>query len=141
MNNFIQRILVLIVGIVSFVYSFEVNTHQALTRCAITSSCSNGYAQNLYSFVNHGEIRNQSYGDEQFDKYSKTYRQYANDGIGFGDWNINVGSNYLGMIEAGSVLEDAVYPVHDNDGDGRFNNHFYAAQFDSKSKQSKGETT
>jgi len=134
MSNIFQKFLLLIIGMHSCLDAFEVNTHQALTRCAITSNCNNGYAKNLYDFVNHGEIRNQSYGDEQFENYSKTYRQYANDGLGFEDWNIKVDSDYIGMIEAGSVLEDAVYPQHDNDGDGRFNNHFYAAQFDSKRK-------
>jgi len=128
-----QKILVLITVIYSFLDAFEVNTHQALTRCAITSSCGNGTTQNLHDFVNHGNIKSNSYGNEIFENYSKTYRQYANDGIGFGDWNITINNpNYLGMIEAGSVLEDAVYSQHDHAGDGRFNNHFYAAQFNSK---------
>ena len=119
MNNIFQKILLLIMGIYSCLDAFEVNTHQALTRCAITSNCNNGYAKNLYDFVNHGEIRNQSYGNETFERYSKTYQVYANDGLGFGDWNISVNSDYIGMIEAGSVLEDALYPSHDNSGDGR----------------------
>ena len=138
MNNIFQKILLLIISVYSCLNAFEVNTHQALTRCAIASSCSNGSALNLENFVNYAEIKNQSYINEQFEKYKSqnnkdvSYIYYANEGTGFTDWNINVNSNYLGMIEAGSVLEDAVYPQHDFAGDGRFNNHFYAVQFNSK---------
>ena len=81
-----QKLLILIVGISNFLNAFEVNTHQALTRCAITSSCGNGTSKNLYVFIKHGDIKGQSYGNEIFENYSKTYRQYANDGLGFGDW-------------------------------------------------------
>ena len=40
-------------------------------------------------------------------------------------------TNYQGLIEAGVILEDAVYHNEDiiaKGGDGRFNNHFYSAQ-------------
>ncbi len=117
------------------IFAFEVNTHQALTRCAITSSCGNGYAKNLYEFVNHAKLNSNKpiYKNEIFEKYGTRYEVYVSKkGTGFEDWNINVKSDYLGMIEAGSVLEDAVYPQHDFSGDGRFNNHFYAVQFNSK---------
>jgi hypothetical protein len=133
MNNMFQKILLLIMGIYSCLDAFEVNTHQALTRCAITSSCSNGSSKNLESFVNHAGLNSKTYANEIFEKYGESYQKYANDGAGFGDWGIVIKTpNYLGMIEAGSVLEDAVYPVHDHAGDGRFNNHFYAAQFNSQ---------
>ncbi len=46
MNNIFQKILLLIMGIYSCLNAFEVNTHQALTRCAITNGCSNGRTQN-----------------------------------------------------------------------------------------------
>jgi len=92
--------------------AFEVNTHQALTRCAITNSCGNGYTKNLENFVKHGEIRSQSYASEVFEKYGKTYRAYAEEGKGFRSWKINISNpNYLGMIEAGSVLEDAIHSM------------------------------
>ncbi len=128
----IKQKIVLIFLVVIKLFSFEVNTHQALTRCAITDSCANGYTQNLESFINHGGLRNQSYQNEIFESYNRKYIDYARTGEGFSDWGIAVSSNYLGIIEAGSVLEDAVYPVHDFAGDGRFNNHFYAEQFNSK---------
>ena len=51
-----KKLLIGTIILWNFLNAFEVNTHQALTRCAITSSCGNGYTQNLYSFVNHGEI-------------------------------------------------------------------------------------
>ena len=112
----------------AFIGAFEINTHQALTRCAINGCLGNGVADNLYDFVKHAEIRYKSYSNEIFEGYSETYRKYANDRVGFGKWNILIpNSNFLGMIEAGSVLEDALYPSYDLSGDGRFNNHFYAA--------------
>ena len=40
-------------------------------------------------------------------------------GTGFEAYSISRrGTKYLDLIEAGVVLEDAVYPHHDNDGDG-----------------------
>jgi len=96
------NIMVLLVVILEF----EVNTHQALTRCVISNSCSNGTTQNLENFVNHGDIKSQSYGNEAFENYGKTYQVYTQDGIGFDDWKITIiNSNYLGMIEVGSGLE------------------------------------
>jgi len=68
------------------------------------------------------------YKNEIFEKYSKTYDKYIKEGDGFEDWNISITSNYHGMIEAGSVLEDSVYHNALFSGDGRFNNHFYAVQ-------------
>ena len=115
----------------NFLNAFEVNTHQALTRCAITNNCNNGRAENLINFIVHAKLSGIDYSNEDYEGYLEKYIDYANDGLGFRDWNINVNPDYLGMIEAGSVLEDAVYPVHDNSGDGRFNNHFYAVQFNS----------
>lgn len=121
----------------SILFSFEVNTHQALTRCAITNSCGNGKAENLISFVNHASLNTlnaSTYESVSFDGYNKTYEEYVEGKTdsGFDKWNIAINANYLGMIEAGSVLEDAVYSIHDHEGDGRFNNHFYAAQFHSR---------
>jgi len=46
----LQKILTIISIMFSFLNAFEVNTHQALTRCAITNSCSNGKAENLFDF-------------------------------------------------------------------------------------------
>ena len=129
-----KNLFMVIITFCNFLSAFEVNTHQALTRCAITSSCSNGYTQNLEEFVKHGEIKSQLYGSEKFKDYdNKTYVEYAQKGLGFDDWSIRITNpNYLGMIEAGSVLEDAIYPTASFAGNGRFNNHFYAVQFNSK---------
>ena len=138
-----QKIFIWIMVLHSFLNAFEVNTHQALTRCAAAGCLGNPGAQNLYDFVNFSGIGDMNYVNEIFERYKTqnnknvSYIDYANEGTGFEQWNISVKPNFFGMIEAGSVLEDAVYPSHDFAGDGRFNNHFYAAQFDSEQKISK----
>jgi len=134
-----KKIIVqLILGTIG-VLAFEVNTHQAITRCALTQECSqNGGVSNLENFVKHTELNStdEIYKNENYTKYNlpdlnPTYANYAAKGVGFENWKIDIRSNYHGMIEAGSVLEDSVYHNHSNAGDGRFNNHFYAVQFDS----------
>jgi hypothetical protein len=131
-------------------FGFEVNTHQAITRCAITPyvpQCSTEGTKNLDDFVSHAGLKNENYTKEKFLDYGKTYKKYAETGTGFEKWKIKVDSDYRGMVEAGVILEDSVYHNHDNDGDGRFNNHFYAAQFNSraectnKNRFARGETT
>ena len=123
-------------------FGFEVNTHQAITRCAIQEGaplCNTHGAKNLNLFVLRSGLLAENYEDEIFDKYDNTYSNYANSGEGFTNYDINVSDTYLGLIEAGSVLEDAVY--HNADlsatsllgaGDGRFNNHYYAAQAETR---------
>jgi hypothetical protein len=131
-----QRIIKLFLLSASLnLYGFEVNTHQAITRCAIienTPKCETNGAENLKLFATHANILNENYKFQQFDKYGKTYVDYAKAGTGFEDWKIKVNSNYLGLIEAGVVLEDAVYHNASFGGDGRFNNHFYSSQFDAR---------
>jgi len=134
MKNIIS--IVILAGI-SYLYGFEVNTHQAITRCALTTECSqSGGISNLENFVKHTELKEEDYSNEDYEKYHEKYIDYANTGTGFKDWKIQITPNYLGMIEAGSVLEDSLYhnPARGvyHDGDGRFNNHFYAVQFDSR---------
>ena len=120
-------------------FSFEVNTHQAIIRCATQSiqgqqlnQCAKQGAVNLHKFAENSLLDKESYEKEMFGPYKKTYFEYAKTGKGFENWNINFSNtNYQALIEAGVVLEDAVY--HNADaiamgGDGRFNNHFYSAQ-------------
>jgi len=94
------------------ILAFEVNTHQAITRCALTQECSQrGGVSNLENFVKHTELNTTEaiYEDTVFENYSSTYKEYAKQGEGFKEWNITITPNYLGMIEAGSVLEDSIY--------------------------------
>ncbi len=128
-----KNIILIIMGTLSL-FGFEVNTHQAITRCALTQECSQrGGVSNLENFVRHAELNTTLavYDDEIFDKYGETYKKYVRqDKTGFQDWNISIIPNYHGMIEAGSVLEDSVYHNALFGGDGRFNNHFYAVQIE-----------
>lgn len=114
-------------------FGFEVNTHQAMMRCAITLECGTEGSENLNSFVNKALLKNVDYSNEEFEKYSDTYLHYATIGEGLVAWNIDfLSSDYLAMLEAGVVLEDAIYPDSAVAGDGRYNNHFYAVQFNSQ---------
>jgi len=142
-----KKIILAILSTISL-FGFEVNTHQAITRCALTQECSTqGGVSNLENFVKHVELNTTLaiYDDEIFDKYGEKYKKYVSkEDTGFEDWNISINANYHGMIEAGSVLEDSIYhnamlkgsPGSFNEslhaGDGRFNNHFYAVQFNSR---------
>lgn len=132
--------LINLIGI-SSLYGFEVNTHQALTRCAITTECNNnGGTANLDTFVKNTELsKYNNYDRELFEKYTKkdgtdtTYKHYieeAEDAIK--NYQVTTTGDYKGMIEAGSILEDAVHHNALASFDGRFNNHFYAGQLNSK---------
>ena len=148
------------------VYCFEINTHQAITSCALSSKCITlpeyQGAQNLNYFVQVMQLNNTSYKTQTFDKYVKTYFNYARENKYLGGYdkhdaaigkqiNFTNGTTYLkgatdkdgnvtnfidysntsfiSLIEAGSILEDAIFSTSDFSGDGRFNNHFYSAQF------------
>ena len=140
-----KKIILKLIFTTVSLFAFEVNTHQAITRCAVTKECSNsGGISNLENFVKHTELNTEEpiYQDEIFEKYHERYIDYVQkEGTGFEDWNITITPNYHGMIEAGVVLEDSIYhnamdgmlvPSQLHAGDGRFNNHFYAAQFNSR---------
>jgi Mg-chelatase subunit ChlD len=135
---------IMILGVTSL-SAFEVNTHQAITRCAIDKvGCKNKGillrsegSQNLYNFAEDTFFSKKDYKDTvykgyQLDGKPAKYVEYATQGEGFTKYKIETKSNYLGLIEAGVVLEDSVYSDNLFGGDGRFNNHFYAAQFNSK---------
>ncbi len=146
MKKMLKIIVILLLA--SKLFGFEVNTHQAITRCALTQECSqSGGIVNLENFVKNTELNSTEsiYDDEVFEDYNEKYKKYlTKDDTGFEDWNISITSNYHGMIEAGSILEDSLYHNAMLDGrsgslneslhagDGRFNNHFYAVQFNSR---------
>ncbi|HHH53231.1 MAG TPA: hypothetical protein ENK91_06200 [Bacteroidetes bacterium] len=125
---------------ISSLYGFEVNTHQALTRCAITDDCNqNGGTKNLDTFITNTNLSGYTkYDRKLFEKYKyegkyvdyKTYIEKAEEAIT--DYKVTTTGDYKGMIEAGSILEDAVHHNAVASFDGRFNNHFYAAQLNSK---------
>ena len=107
-----KQIIQLLLSTLS-VFAFEVNTHQAITRCVLTTECSqNGGVSNLENFAKHTELNSTDliYKNEIFDRYGSRYVDYvAEKNTGFKEWNITITPNYLGMIEAGSVLEDSIY--------------------------------
>jgi len=120
-------------SLLSTISAFEVNTHQAMTRCATTTECKTEGSQNLVDFAKDALLQNSDYSNEQFEGYNASYFNYASNGTGFTNWHVTISTtDYLGLIEAGSVLEDAVYTDSSFDGDGRFNNHFYSSQFNSQ---------
>jgi len=137
--------LLFVVFLANSLWAFEVNTHQAITRCAVSLPVKGSIynecfrkdsALNLHYFAKSANLDKEGYSSEIFEGYGVPYREYAKTGIGFGKWHIVIpDGSYSKMIEAGAVLEDAVYSkILSNEavgsGEGRFNNHFYHAQGD-----------
>lgn len=120
------------------VHAYEINTHQAMIHCAVTAEChhlNQERSENLHSFIkNDALLASSNYSDEQLYGYGKTYLDYARTGEDvFKKFKINFvhGGNYIDMLQAGAVLEDAVWPGQDAiafGGDGRFNSHFHDPQ-------------
>jgi hypothetical protein len=67
-----------------------------------------------------------------FDTYGMTYFDYIREGEkdGMSKWKLtfNASPTPIDLIEAGTILEDAVWAGGLFSGDGRFNNHFYDPQ-------------
>jgi len=143
---FNKSLLVILFFTTTNAFSFEVNTHQAITRCAVASpvmtaisglevnDCErNNSAINLHKFTENALLDKEDYPAEVFEKYNRDYFDYAQTGEGFDSWRIGFRSKkYQDLIEAGVILEDSVYPHADiiaQGGDGRFNNHFYSRSY------------
>ncbi len=107
------------------VFGWETNTHRAIDRKAIESSVA------LNTFVADSGISENIYKNEIFETYNTTYFEYIQNGEidGISKWNHTFTEyNYQDLIEAGTILEDAVWAGGLFSGDGRFNNHFYDPQ-------------
>lgn len=124
-------------------FAWEINTHRAIDRCAIVEDpeCGRGsVALNLHWFAESNIPREnggfESYVNEKIDDYKvndqeTTYFNYILFGEkkGVSMWNQAFNKyDYVNLIEAGTILEDALYPNNMFSGDGRFNNHFYDPQ-------------
>ena len=131
--------------------AWEVNTHRAIDRMALKSvtngasggvlsaPSSNKAKSNLDAFVKNAHLSNINFKNEIFEGYKNkitgravtyfdyiTNGKYSNDAIS--EWGqAFINKNYRDLIEAGTILEDAIWPntVY---FDGRFVNHFYDAQ-------------
>jgi hypothetical protein len=109
-----------------------VNTHRAIDREAIDQ------ASNLEAFVSATGIGSENYTNEKFEDYENfTYIGYIVNGEKNGITKLKQTFNdkieYLDLLEAGTILEDAQWPHWLDGGDynfpdmahGRFLNHFY----------------
>ena len=125
--------IILLILISMSLFGWEINTHRAIDRIAIEKS------QNLKYFVSNSGIptNKNHYKNEIFEGYDTTYLTYViNPNIGEGEksgvskWKQTFGTkpSYQQMIEAGTILEDAMWQGASFGGNGRFNNHFYEAQ-------------
>ena len=54
-----------ILCLTSSMFSFEVNTHQAITRCAISKECKQAGAVNLHNFAMYALLKNKTQKDNQ----------------------------------------------------------------------------
>ena len=98
-------------GFATNAFAFEVNTHQAITRCAISKECKQAGAVNLHNFAKDAHLEKIDYSNQIFGNYGRTYKNYAQNGEGFTNWHITIpDGSYAKMVEAGVVLEDSVYP-------------------------------
>ncbi len=139
--KFINKYFAVVLLSTTSVFSFEVNTHQAITRCTVTTECGQAGVLNLDYFIFSALLDLEDYKEKpvaKFGQYGRSYFDYGEKGeTVFLDYQIQFqsGSTIFDLIEAGVVLEDAIYhnaiPVPKlKAGDGRFNNHFYMAQTD-----------
>ena len=136
MNKLIILILVTI-----NIFAWEINTHRAIDKMAIQKS------QNLTNFLNSSGLKNYIFKKDAivYDGYSATYIEYiVNKDKGEGEksgvskWSQTFTYNQKytytkkatvsDLIEAGTILEDAMWQGASFAGNGRFNNHFYEAQ-------------
>ena len=120
-----KLILILLTTVVLF--GWETTTHRAIDRKAIEKST------NFYTFVKMSGIdTTYKYLNEEFLGYGVSYFDYIDDGEkgGISDWGHSfTGDNPIqDIVEAGTILEDAVWAGGLFSGDGRFNNHFYDPQ-------------
>ena len=120
------------------IFAWEINTHRAIDRTALSN------VPNLNTFIDDTRISNEDYHSEIFEDYEMTYFQYIKDGERNGLSELGqifTEYNYKSLLEAGSILEDAQWPhwgwLDDNEnwpfsdmdrGHGRFTNHFYNVQ-------------
>ncbi|NPA60495.1 MAG: VWA domain-containing protein [Epsilonproteobacteria bacterium] len=156
----------------SLSFGWEVNTHRAIDRCAIVEDavCGRGeVAKNLHWFAENNIPKEkgkfESYVNEKLENYTlikkdkdgnqvkgddATYFSYVMFGepYAISTWHQTFSNNYdyIDLIEAGTILEDALYPgeninvtsapnscfdLVNQDSDsanGRFNFHFYDPQ-------------
>ncbi len=105
-----MKTIYLILLIVSNSFCWEINTHRAIDRIAIEKS------KNLKTFISSSGIsENDTYfNTETFDGYGKTYLDYAVNGegdSGISQWTqiFSTKPSYQKMIEAGTILEDAMW--------------------------------
>ncbi|WP_373033795.1 PKD domain-containing protein [Sulfurovum sp.] len=129
-----KMFLILLISINLF--AWEVNTHRAIDRTALTNT------PNLSVFITDVSLENQNYVNETFDDYEMTYFKYIKDGEANGMSKLNQtfsDYNYQSLIEAGTMLEDAQWPHYSwvpglvDQAHGRFWNHFYNVQGSCKS--------
>lgn len=89
MKNFI-KVLFYVIASVTIVNAWEINTHRAIDRCAISSECGGQRSLNLKQFVKDVQIENDDYKDEIFESYTTrnggrvTYFDYATSGEKYG---------------------------------------------------------
>ena len=117
-----KRIMIIVMALTISVSAWEINTHRAIDQKAITK------ATNLMSFIKNSKIDEQNYDNEEFEGYELSYLKYIHDGElnGISNWGQKFNSipSYQAMIEAGTILEDAVWSGSWSAGYGRFLNHF-----------------
>jgi len=130
--------IILIFLITMSANAWEVTTHRAIDIQALEIV----KEENLKAFLDNTQIGNKDYPNEKFEGYKDketgqaiTYFNYfkseksddamAEQNMTFSDVKVK------DLIEAGTMLEDAVYPDAGLlllGGDGRFNNHYYDPQ-------------
>jgi len=129
----------------SFLSAWEINTHRAIDRCAITKECGRDGAKNLAWFGDTMIAYREEYAYEDYegyiaenwygkDLYTYNYFYYASNGPGFNKWRQTFSDyKYINLIEAGTILEDSVWNgvLESTPADvasGRYSNHFMDPQ-------------
>ncbi len=123
-----KKIILMITMIIACIQAWEVNTHRAIDKVAIE----NVKTVNLKTFLTASHTKDMNFTNEKFEDYGMTYFEYFNkekssDGMAELGQKFSKKHNYQDLMEAGCMLEDAVWP-NAYYWNGRFLNHFYDPQ-------------
>ncbi len=100
--------MLILIVCTSSVQAWDVNTHRGIDQVAL-----GGQVVNLENFINNAQIRDKTYENEKYDGYFGTtyFKFITQEHKPTREFKFKFETyNYMDLIEAGSILEDATWP-------------------------------